>query len=53
MLCGGRAYCCAGCAEGGPCSCTYHRRDGKTADGGDPMLIADLLALLADGTNEL
>ena len=52
MLSGGRAYCCPGCAEGGPCGCTYNERDGKTADGGEPMLIADLLALLADGTNE-
>ena len=21
----GRAYCCAGCAEGGPCECDYDR----------------------------
>jgi hypothetical protein len=20
----GQAYCCAGCAEGGPCACLYH-----------------------------
>ena len=52
VLSGGRAYCCIGCADGGPCSCSYNPRHGKTAEGGDPMLIADLLALLAEGTND-
>ncbi|MEE9269981.1 MAG: 6-carboxytetrahydropterin synthase [Candidatus Krumholzibacteria bacterium] len=35
----GKAYCCAGCGDGGPCSCTYEGPP-QTAPESDPALVA-------------
>jgi|FLYL01.1.fsa_nt_gi hypothetical protein len=42
---GGRAYCCAGCADGGPCICTYADPAHRQHSNGhaDSLLVAELL----------
>jgi hypothetical protein len=44
----GRAYCCSGCAAGGPCSCTYEGQASRAAANGHagPSLTSELLGLL-------
>lgn len=44
LLVDGKAFCCAGCAEGGPCTCTYEGDQGRYPHNGhsDPMVVQDL-----------
>lgn len=38
----GTAYCCAGCAQGGPCVCTYEGDQGRYPRNGHQRLLAPL-----------
>jgi len=40
-----RCYCCAGCADGGPCVCSYVDDPGRlgTSRSQGPVLVRDLL----------
>ncbi len=51
MIRAGKAFCCAGCAEGGPCVCAYEDRSGQHPRNGhaDPLLIAELLRPSREG----
>jgi hypothetical protein len=42
----GKTFCCAGCADGGPCGCSYERGDGRHHRNGhsDPV-ISEMLFL--------
>jgi hypothetical protein len=42
----GKAFCCAGCADGGPCICSYEESDGRHHRNGhsDPV-ISEMLFL--------
>ncbi len=44
LLMKGKPYCCRGCAEGGPCICTYEESAGRPATNGhvDPVLTGEL-----------
>ncbi len=45
LLAHGRAYCCSGCAAGGPCTCTYEGEQKVHSSNGhaDPVLTRELL----------
>jgi len=47
----GKTYCCAGCADGGPCRCSYEKGNSRQHRNGhsDPV-ISELLFLDADTT---
>ena len=40
----GRAFCCEGCSEGGPCACTYEKENSRHPRNGhsDPV-VSDML----------
>ena len=44
LIVAGKPFCCPGCAEGGPCTCTYEGDQGRYPRNGhrDPLLVPDL-----------
>ncbi len=46
----GEPFCCAGCAAGGPCVCTYERGPGRYPHNGhvDTVLAAELMSSSLD-----
>jgi len=46
----GHTYCCSGCADGGPCVCSYENAPASYSGNGhsDPALIGDALDRLGD-----
>jgi len=50
MLMAGRPFCCAGCAAGGPCSCTYEDQQAQRPSNGhgDPVMTRELFGLMGN-----
>lgn len=50
----GRPFCCPGCADGGPCVCSYEKEDGRRQRNGhtDPI-ISQMLYLEAQDSSGL
>ncbi len=48
----GKAFCCSGCAEGGPCVCSYEKEDGRRQRNGhsDPVISQMLYLEAQDGS---
>ena len=47
---GGRSFCCAGCAEGGPCGCSYEGQGLSPSRNGhaDPVVTREFLRASGD-----
>ncbi len=45
LMADGKPFCCAGCTEGGPCTCTYEWDQGRYPRNGhsDTLVASDLV----------